>query len=414
MQADDGGQGEAHPPSPRLRATSPAPDRLVLTLGAFCALGVFAIGVNIIGPALDAIAEAFSLPLAQAGLLPSLVMVGLLVGVAGGGFLSDFAGTRTVAFLGLGALAAGVGLFASTELFPAALVAMALIGLGGGLIMGFANPLVATLWPRRVAPMLNLLNAIYPGCAILAALGTGAWIQGGLSWRVPYALVAGLAAATVLSFVGRRAPTTSGQAITPRQLPSLLGSPLFAHLALMMVLAMGAEAGVAGWLCFYAARELSFSAALAGSAISLFWAGMLVGRLLTSSLSGGVRLVLLIIICPAGACLAWLGVTASGAAAAIMPLLFVAGAFHSGTFPLILAYAKTKYEDVFGSAAGLLIAIGTVGGMLTPYLIGLAGERIGLRAAIGGIALLQLGIVLLACALLARDSDARHQGTAAM
>jgi FHS family glucose/mannose:H+ symporter-like MFS transporter len=181
-----------------------------------------------------------------------------------------------------------------------------------------------------------------------------------------------------------------------------------------MVLAMGAEAGVAGWLCFYAARELSFSAALAGSAISLFWAGMLVGRLLTSSLSGGVRLVLLIIICPAGACLAWLGVTASGAAAAIMPLLFVAGAFHSGTFPLILAYAKTKYEDVFGSAAGLLIAIGTVGGMLTPYLIGFAGERIGLRAAIGGIALLQLGIVLLACALLARDSDARHQGTAAM
>lgn len=162
-----------------------ARDRLLLTLGAFAAMGVFAIGINVLGPALDVIAEVFSLPLARAGLLPSMMMVGILIGVAAGGVLSDFAGARVVAMLAMGALAAGAALIATASLFPVALAAMAIIGVGGGLTMGFANPLVAALWPRRAASMLNVLNAAYPGVAIVASLGTGIWLQRGMNWRAP-------------------------------------------------------------------------------------------------------------------------------------------------------------------------------------------------------------------------------------
>lgn len=91
----------------------------------------------------------------------------------------------------------------------------------------------------------------------------------------------------------------------------------------------------------------------------------------------------------------------------MMPALFVAGAFHSGTFPLILGYARPRYRDVFGSASGLLIAIGTIGSMLVPYSIGVAGESAGLRISVGGIAALELGVALLACALYMRTSRER-------
>ncbi len=382
-------------------------DRLMLTLGAFAAMGVFAIGINVLGPALDIIAEVFSLPLAQAGLLPSMMMVGILIGVAAGGVLSDFAGARVVAMLAMGALATGAILIATTSYFPLALVAMAIIGAGGGLTMGFANPLVAALWPRRAASMLNVLNAAYPGCAIAVSLGTGIWIQRGMNWRVLYVIAGAAAAATFLSFAARRVTVRSGDGITLAQLPSLLRSTLIAHLGLMMILSMGAEAGVGSWLCMYAVRELDFSTALAGSALSLYWAGMLVGRLALGFLSHHMRLSALIIICGAGASLSWLGVITATAPAVIMPALFVAGAFHSGGFPLILAYARPRYQDVFGSASGLLIAIGTIGSMLVPYFIGFAGESVGLRVSVGGIAALELGVALLACVLYVRASRDR-------
>ena len=83
-------------------------------------------------------------------------------------------------------------------------------------------------------------------------------------------------------------------------------------------------------------------------------------------------------------------------------LLPLAGFFLSIVFPTLTAAVSDLHTENMASILGLLFTFAGVGGMLGPWLIGLAGDALGLS--------LGFGINLLYCGLIVGCHVSSHQG----
>jgi len=376
---------------PVARCSTPR-DRMWLTVGTFGAMAALATGANVTGLSLDSIALEFGLSMTQAGLLVSIFRIGIMIGAPAGGFLTDRLGAKHVALVSLAMLGAGMACVGLSGGFGFALSAMIIFGVGGGFTLGFAVPLISSLYTKQVGLMFNLMNAIFSGASVLAGLLGGLIIEVCKTWRVLYFGVAVVAGCVMLSFVGRQSPTAEGQAVHLTLVPQVLRNHLFAWLAVMMVLVFGVDTGMAGWLCIYLQRACSFSAASAGAVLSVFWVGMTIGRLTSGIVSRRMNLAFLLSVCGIGTFICWSLAIMGHGNYLVWLLVGAAGFFHGGTNALILSYARHYFLAGFGTTSGMLTSIGAGGGFILAYIVGVAADRFSLTSAVLGIGFADLAM----------------------
>lgn len=320
-------------------------------------------------------------------------------GSFGGGPLTERLGRRPV--LGVAVLITGLGA-AGLGLAPtwAAFVGAALLaGAGAGCLDGGANGLVLDVFRDDRGRAMNLLHMSFSVGALAAPLVVGTLVEGGIPWQAVAigtgAVVCPLAVAYVIvpmpsgrrrtEDASRRLPVTTGG----RAGRTLLTGPLLL-LGIAIAAYVACEIGVSSWLVRFLEPAPLTTATLA---LSLYWAGLTVGRLVSSAIADRFDHLRFTIACA-------LAMAVLTAAAVLVPLLpisiaafAVAGVASGPVFPMIVAIAGERYPERSAAVAGSLVGMAVIGSTIYPPAMGLLSVTVGLRVAMLGNALLAIACV---------------------
>lgn len=351
------------------------------------------------GPALPELAERTNSSLTAVGGLYTAIFLGALFSILAAGALSDRFGQVPV--LLAGALLTGLGTLAYTFTgsLPAMLALAFMTGMGHGAVDIATNVLIARAYAGRSITALNVLNLFFgvgamAGPAVAAVtmgMGqtglSGLWLGGGLM----------LTAALLVPLLPR---LSAGESETPQPAAAsgrlVLRSAMAWATGLMLLLYVGVENGLAGWATTYLTETTTLDSARAAWVTSGFWMALTVGRLaaaaLGTRLAPGSLLRLFLTVSVAGGALL---VLSTGSAWLSVASVLLLGFSFGPVFPTAVGIITNAFPQAPGTASSLVIAMGSMGGMLLPLLQGAVLEGAGPRASMGLVTAGTLGMLLL-------------------
>ncbi len=227
---------------------------------------------------------------------------------------------------------------------------------------------------------LSRLHLFFSLGGLAAPLAIGALVEAGVAWRVPFCSHGRRRAGNRPAACHARSGRTALAAVAPRRTrPAGRRVPLpLVLLALAIAFYVASESGVSSWLVrFLDAAPIG----LATFALSLFWAGLAIGRLVASRVAD--RFTPTRSRRPAGWQPAW-PIVAAVAVPWIevsIALFAVAGVACGPIYPMIVASAGALYPTRANAVSGVLTASSVVGSVVYPPAW--ASSRIGLGSASG-------------------------------
>ena len=326
--------------------------------------------------------QHFALSTTQLGLIVTVSYIGNLVFLLVGGNLSArFAKKRVLQVLMLIWMTA-LALFALTDSYPVLLVAMALVMGSSTLLnttMNLITPLLFTAAPGFFVNFLYFTQGIGTSGS---QFFLGSMADGFPFWQYTNLglLVLGAAAFGMLLFC----QVPEEPAVAPGALPQAEGR-LTDRLGVVVpfVLVFGfyfiTEHGVMNWLVAYGTTGLEMTQAAASRYLSVFYGGVMLGRLVLSPLVdklGVIRSMQLF-----GVISGVLYVAGSLGGATLMPLWAASGFFLSILYPTLVMSIRLYFpaQQVSG-AAGTIISIASLADILFNVgfgrLVDLAGYRL--------------------------------------
>ncbi len=333
------------------------------------------------------IKEAFGQSDAGIGLFYFLFSTAWAGGAFGGGLVVERLGRRTVLTLAAVLVAVGLlglGLAPSWAVF---LVAALPAGLGAGAIDGGANGLILDLYPSGRGRALNLLHLFFSIGALAAPVTIGLLVENGVGWQaiIVATAVAAIPVATLFASVamptGRRRSETSHSPDAPRRsAPPRLAAPLLL-MAVAIACYVASEVGVSSWLVRFLEPAPLSTATLA---LSLYWAGIAIGRAVSSQLADRFDHRRFTVTCAAGLAIAVLGATLVPSLPVSMGLFALAGVASGPIFPMIVALGGERNRDRSAAVSGFLGGTAVSGSIIYPPIMGLLSVTVGLTVAMLG------------------------------
>lgn len=361
-------------------------------------LGMLAFGIVLttLGAVLPSLVERFGLDKSAAGALFVIMSFGILVGSLVFGPIVDLRGYKRVLVVAAAFIALGLAGIAYAPSLAWLRIAIVLVGLGGGVINGGTNALVADVSAGERSAGLSLLGVFF-GVGAVGVPFALALLLGRFSYSTLIAGVAVLVLVPLLVTAVARFPAPKqAQGFPLAAAGRLVRDPVLLLMGMMLFLESGMEITVGGWTATYFQEELGLAGQRALVFLSLYWLGMMLMRLGLGWLLRRAS--------PARVLLACLGVALVGALLLIGTEsvtaagggVFLIGCGFAATYPVVLGFVGDRYEQLSGTAFSVVIVMALIGGMLLPYATGALGGVYGLR---GSFLIIPTALVLLAALL---------------
>ncbi|MEX2546328.1 MAG: MFS transporter [Chloroflexota bacterium] len=242
---------------------------------------------------------------------------------------------------------------------------------------------------RRGRPnAIMLVSLAFAGGAFAAPLISSLLLRTGGSWRLGYLIVLISAIAIALPSLWREREAAAVERVRgPGR--EAFRDPSVRRASVGLALYVGSEATLTGWLVTIL-RERGLSDMTSATALSLFWSGIIAGRLLFVLL-GRAAASDRHIAC--GASLGAVGfivltqIDVGGAGS--MTIALCTGLATAGLFPAILASGTARASAMEGAAA-TAVAAGGIGGIAVPWIVGTAADVVGFSLAMALAALVPI------------------------
>lgn len=374
--------------------------------------------IRLMGPCYFAFFVNGAMVLLVGAILPYLIEeAGINYSVAGG-FLSAFAiGNLAASFVNpflagkIGRKATIVVLSALIPIsflfitwippVPVIYALFVLAGIGRGSVSIINNAVVNDNTGGK--PMaLNLLHMTFAAGAFLAPFLTSVFIGAGLNWRaIVYTIIVGSAMACfgyAWMKIDYNWPKDSKKSTTQieqkdkdqdkdqdnnqdKDQNKFYRNASFYIMGFLLFLYLGLENCVNGWFVTYFKGMGIMSSAYAANLVSITWIMVMLGRLLTAKLSTKIDKNKLILSYCIATAIFFVLLIATKNLTIITIAIAGLGFFFAGIYP-------TSVSSVGGILAGsttgmsMFLAISALGGIVTPQLIGIVADHIGMAAAI--------------------------------
>lgn len=315
----------------------------------------------------------------QLGRIGAVTFAGLCFGILLIGPLADRLGTRLFAVGGNIVLAGGLALLGFAPNYELVLAASFIMGLGAGCIDMILSPIVSALQPHRRTVAMNLLHSFYCTGAVATILISSLALRFDVSWRTVAFSLLPLPLLIGAGFINVHLPplTQDGQPRMPAT--SLLRHPYFIVACIAIFLGGAAELGLAYWLPAYAEQTLGFSQWTAGMAFLGFSLAMAVGRIGILFLPKSMGAIpLMLASCTASVILFPLASFAPSNELALVCCV-LAGLAGSCLWPSTLAVAADRFPHGGATMFGVLAALGNLGGIFMPWVVGAVADQSSLR-----------------------------------
>jgi MFS transporter, FHS family, glucose/mannose:H+ symporter len=300
---------------------------------------------------------------------------GLLLSVGAAHFLLPRRGLKFV--LVLASLMACSGfLFLALASPPAT----AIWRLGGVLCIGLSTGLLNAGVFHAISPIYQIDRAATVNFAGLL-FGSGSLLTALLvvpSILILFAALPGLYAIACFkgNFSQRPAPHTLALAQVLRDFRNP-GAVLF---SLLLFFQFGNEWSMAGWLPLFLIRRLGISPKDSLLLLALYWASLLVGRIISQLILRRVNRALLLIVSIMSALLGMIVLASTNNIfGAVMGILFVGAGFAS-IYPLVVEKIAHRFPYYHPGFYNGLFSLAMTGGFLAPWLLGYFAEAWGIQA----------------------------------
>ena len=354
---------------------------LPVLLGAFGFFGLFWGSFAVL---LADLSDALVLSPGPLGLALFVGAAASILAMALLGWTTDRLGRGPFLVLSGVAFGTGVAALAAAGNYASLLAALVVLYAASGLYDVGINAAAVDLERAAGRRIMAVLHATFSAGGVAGALSAGALLSAGVGFRYVYlAVLAPLAgvtlAVTITRFPAFTEPSREGEKTGLYRRPLLL-------VAFITTLGLLSEGEMEHWSGIYLRQNLELPALLGASGVAVFHGAMATGRLgaaWTVALFGNRRTLL------GAGLLAAVGMAL--ALATLQPILVVAGFLVVGlalsaVVPVAFSVAGDLAPGRAGGAISVVTTLGYGGFLLGPVIVGGLAEMLGLRAALGTIA----------------------------
>jgi fucose permease len=368
---------------------------------ASCYLAMLFLGIG--GAVVGAAARNIGLTPGQIGLIIAVQNVGFGLAVWLAGALSDTTSKPRLLLLGSLILGFGFLTFYVSPLFGVNLAVMFVIGIGMGVFEGITDALLFDLHEARAPYHININHFFVTFGSLLIALYLifleDRWRVAMVQSGVVILLLAGFFA---LARVEQRSAPQAGYRERMRAIAS---SPLLTRLFVISVVLVGADVAAMGIMTTYLVELRGFTQVGSKLALVLFLAGIATGRLVIGRFADVARIPRILLLMFGLATVTFTALFGLALGPLTYVVAYLAGLTMSAILPLILAYAGARYREMSGTVMGAIKVAFPIGGVMTPFLIGLASTALSLQAAVMILPLSMAAGFVLALPIAARRSQ---------
>jgi fucose permease len=372
-----------------------------LYIGVASSFVWYGASITVLGAILPRAIQDFSWSYVDSGFVLAASSLGFFISTFVCGFLAKRFGLKAVTVGGLLVIAAGCLLFGLRPSFVLNSLIGFLIGIGQGGIEVTVNTAVVRLERVGEHHLMGFTHAAFSVGAVIAPLAARAVMVGGLPWQAVYRILAGVFVAASVLQVSLRYRALPEPA-PPESAPRGAGlRPLVLFGALLIFVYVGIEFGVSNWSAEYAVSVFGVAASRAAVLVSLFWGGLLAGRVLIPFAAKRLPLpAQLVGLCLLNAAMV-VFVALAGSPRTLYAAVLLAGFGSSSIYPLTVTIVGKQLKEQQTVAIGIMSTLGGIGSFSFPYIMALIAERFDLRAgylflsAMGGLLVLLGAAVLL-------------------
>ncbi|MBZ5609230.1 MAG: MFS transporter [Acidobacteriia bacterium] len=254
------------------------------------------------------------------------------------------------------------------------------IGASAGLLNTGMFQVISPLYQRDRAATTNLAGVLFGlGCALTALLVAGTYyVYTVPSILILVALIPGFAAGLYAKSRFPRTPVLHSFAVSriwrDFQNP---GAVLF---SLLLFFQFGNEWSIAGWLPLFLIRRLGISPEASLLMLALYWAALLVGRIISQSVMKRMSHWSLLVGSILSALLGTIVLAfTNNRFGAVMGVLFVGAGFAS-IYPLVVMRIGHRFPEYHPGVFNGLFSVAVTGGLLAPWSLGFLAQAWGIQA----------------------------------
>lgn len=360
--------------------------KLILLVSIYLLMMAYAFSNTMLGPLMGKMIGHYHLDLNQGALPVAFQSIGGILAIIIGGILADIYKKPNIIIIGFLLYSLGLLSVGSAPAYPLLLVSFFVIGISR-MVDTVLNAYIADLFPEKRSRYLSLLHTCFGIGSFSGPFFVRFITDVDGSWNRPYRILSFGCLALLCFFIlwipksPKRSNSDVKREKTPGGFKKLLTSRTMWLLCLIMILYCGHQNGVTVWLPMYMETALNASPVWASTGLSIFWLGIIAGRLGASflpenfqgkkfigigSLVGGILLGLGILLKNPVILIAFSGFTG-----------FLTGAI----IPMIVAIACNRHSDYSGTASSMIFISGTLASVIFPPAMGKIAGMISFQAA---------------------------------
>lgn len=299
------------------------------------------------------------------------------------GFWAGHWGKRRTLGASLLVMGVGVTLCALAPSYGILFLALALAGIGEGVIEGLATPFVQDLHPEEPGRYVNFSHAFWSVGVLVTVLLAGALLAAGVSWRLIIGVVALLAVLPALLLLAPARLSQAPETTDPMDFRTIVSHtqniirmPRFWLFFIAMFMAGGGEFCLTFWCATYIQLNFDSSAWMGGVGTACFAAGMVLGRTGWAYLIKQDQLRALIVYSAIGGTLVTLCLPVLTQLWFCLTVLFLAGIATAPFWPSIQSLCADRLPRADMTILMILLACAGIPGCgVATWLMGYIGDH---------------------------------------
>jgi len=361
---------------------------------AYLLLAFFSYFLNVLGPITPFLKDELALSYTVSSLHFTAFAVGILAIGLGGHLVIQPLGRWRSLWIGAIGMSVSAILLVIGQTPVITIGASFCMGLIGSLILAIVPAALSEQHGERRAIALSEANVIASGVSTAAPLLVGWFALSFGGWRLSLALVALTPLVLYIVLARGIAPSTTSTQADPPRLKQRLPR-LFWIYWVAIVLAVSVEFCMISWSADYLEKVLGLLKAEAAQAVSLFFAGMILGRFAGSRLVRRFSTARLLVAALALAAVGFLIFWRAGSPFMGMAGLFLTGLGVASLYPLILALAigASNNNPIQASARATLASGAAI--LTLPLILGRLADAVGIGPAYGVVIVLLLSVFVI-------------------
>lgn len=382
-------------------ASQPQTGRMRLIV--YCLFGImffFAISSTMIGILVPEIVADYSLTNTEIGIIGSVQSIGSITAMIFGGVLSDrFPKLRLImiSFAAYTALLFGIG---AAPAYAMLLVLFLGLGIANSYLNLLISAFISEAYGERRTAYLNMVHAFFSIGSLAGPAYASLFLQNGQTWNRSFINLGIFCSIVTLLFVTLAIPvketaSSAGNKTFFKDVYRLLTDKHILVLSLLCSAYMGHQSAVGLWIAAYMQDGLGLSQALGSTALTLFWAGIVVGRLMQPIIAKKIDYERWLCVCCLISGFLYTGAFLLGNGIVIILVLFLVGALTGAAFPSIIGMACSRFPNLSGTATSALSLINALIGMVLSATIGMLVDTGGFA-----VGMLVIPVLLFICTII--------------